>query len=225
MAILRKITEGFMAGLLIAIGGAVYLASDNKVVGAVFFSVALLSICMKGYSLFTGKVGYLPEKHGKEAFSVLFLGLLGNFLATLLFGLLLSAALPNLHTTAAFLCAGKLANQLWWQTLIRAFFCGVLMYLAVSTYRDNKTPLGILFCVPVFILSGFEHSIADMAYFATAREFSPKALLFLLLVLLGNAVGGMLLPALRLLTTPRKKEESADASSCPEEKTEVTAGR
>ncbi len=224
MAVLRKIIEGFMAGLLIAIGGAVYLACENKVVGAVFFSVALLSICMKGYSLFTGKVGYLPEKHGKEEFSVLFLGLLGNFLATLLFGLLLSAALPNLHATAAALAAGKL-GQLWWQTLIRAFFCGVLMYLAVSTYRDNKTPLGILFCVPVFILSGFEHSIADMAYFATAREFSPAALLFLLLVLVGNAVGGMFLPALRLLTAPRKKEESAGAPASSEEKTEVSVGR
>ena len=48
--------------------------------------MALLCICLKGYSLFTGKVGFIPEKHGKEEFSVLLLGLLGNAIGTVLGG-------------------------------------------------------------------------------------------------------------------------------------------
>ena len=72
------------------------------------------------------------------------------------------------------------------------------MYLAVSIYRDNKTPLGILFCIPVFILSGFEHSIADMFYFAASGIVSVKAFAFLWIVILGNSIGGMLLPALKI---------------------------
>ena len=213
MTVLQRITEGLLAGILIAIGGTVYLSCADKVVGAVFFSVALLCICMKGYSLFTGKVGYLPEKHGREELSVLFWGLLGNLLGTVLCGLLLSKTLSAQYGAAVLLTEGKLADQLWWQTLVRAFFCGILMYLAVSIYRENKTPAGIFFCIPVFILSGFEHSIADMFYFAMARNFTLSAALFLLLVLLGNALGGMLPPAMRLAFAKRRGKEPKEADS------------
>ena len=73
------------------------------------------------------------------------------------------------------------------------------MYLAVSVWRDRQTPLGILFCIPVFILSGFEHSIADMFYFAASGIVSAEAFGFIWLVIIGNALGAMLLPALELL--------------------------
>ena len=200
---LKKIASGMAAGICICLGGAVFLAVENRVVGAVLFSVALLSICLKGYALFTGKVGFLPEDHGKEAVETLLLALLGNAVATVLGGWLIRAALPDLGKTALALCTGKLA-QLWWGTLVRGGFCGVLMYLAVSTWRDSKTPLGILFCIPVFILSGFEHSIADIFYFAASGIVSLKAFVFLWLVILGNSIGGMLLPVINGLW--RKKQ-------------------
>ena len=57
---------------------------------------------------------------------------------------------------------------------------------------------GILFCIPVFILSGFEHSIADMFYFSLAGTvFQGRSLLFLLLVVLGNSLGGLFIPCLQ----------------------------
>lgn len=195
---MKKVISGLCAGLLITIGGAVFLACDSRYVGAVMFSVALLCICLKGYSLFTGKVGFIPEKHGKEEFSVLLLGLLGNAIGTVLGGWLIRAGLPGLGAAAETLCAAKLL-QLPGQTFVRALFCGILMYLAVSVYRDQKNVIGILFCIPVFILSGFEHSIADIFYFAASGMVSLKAFGFLWMVILGNSVGGMLLPALQML--------------------------
>ena len=199
---LKKMASGMAAGICICLGGAVFLAVENRVVGAVLFSVALLSICLKGYALFTGKVGFLPEDHGREAVETLLLALLGNAVATVLGGWLIRAALPDLGERAFFLCIGKLA-QPWWGTLVRGGFCGILMYLAVSTWRDSKTPLGILFCIPVFILSGFEHSIADIFYFAASGLVSLRAFLFLWLVILGNALGAVILP---LLTGATRKE-------------------
>lgn len=195
---LKKLLSGVSAGILISIGGAVFLACENRYVGAVFFSVALLCICMKGYSLFTGKIGFIPEKHDGEAWSVLLWGLLGNFIATMLCGLAIRYAVPASGDVAETICAAKLTQAIP-QTFLRACFCGVLMYLAVSIYRDQKTPLAILFCIPVFILSGFEHSIADMFYFAASGAPSGTAALFLVNVLLGNSVGGMLLPCLAML--------------------------
>lgn len=73
------------------------------------------------------------------------------------------------------------------------------MYLAVSTYKEKNTVLGILFCVPVFILSGFEHSIADMFYLGASGIFSLSAALFMLAVVIGNSLGGIFLPALTLI--------------------------
>ena len=46
---LKKILSGVQAGIMISIGGAVFLACDNRYVGAVLFTVALLNICIKGY--------------------------------------------------------------------------------------------------------------------------------------------------------------------------------
>jgi len=51
--------------------------------------------------------------------------------------------------------------------------------------------------VPVFILAGFEHSIADMFYFCAGGQFTLEALVFILVVILGNAVGGIIIPAAR----------------------------
>ena len=187
---LRKIISGFLAGVLVSIGGTVYLSCENKSVGAVLFSVALLCICKKGYSLYTGKIGFIPERHGREDVSVLLFGLLGNILATLLCGFALRYALPAVYENAPLICAAKLSQSAG-STLIRAAFCGILMYLAVCIYRDRENIVGILFCIPVFILSGYEHSVANLFYFA-AGGFSWSAVLYIAIVFVGNTCGSML---------------------------------
>ena len=197
--------NGVMAGILIALGGSVFLACENRVVGAVLFTVALLCICYKGYGLFTGKVGFLPESHDKAGWTVVLTALLGNLIATALCGWAVRAGLPALGEVAATICESKL-TQVWYQTAIRGVFCGILMYLAVSIYRDHKSIAAILFCVPVFILSGFEHSIADVFYFAAAGVVSLEACGFLWIVIFSNAVGGMLLPLLSKLTKEAKSD-------------------
>ncbi len=195
---LKLIIDGIKAGIMIAIGGSVFLACDNRYIGAILFSVALLSICLKGYSLFTGKVGYLPEKHDKEAFKILLCGLLGNIVSTILLGYAVSFANPALHEAAITICEAKLSQEAL-QTFVRAFFCGILMYMAVSTYREKNTLAGIFFCVPVFILSGFEHSIANMFYFGASGIISMESIIYLTVVVAGNSVGGMAMPILNIL--------------------------
>ena len=189
----KNFLSGFAAGILISIGGTVFLSCEIRYIGAILFSVALLCICYKGYSLFTGKIGFIPEKHDKNAFSVLLLGLLGNAAATILCGLAIRYAIPSVGDAAEMICTAKL-DQSFFSALIRGVFCGILMYLAVSIYRDRNTIAGIVFCIPVFILCGFEHSIADMFYFAASGIVSAQAFGYIWLIIFGNAIGGMLLP-------------------------------
>ena len=197
---LKDTISGICAGILILIGCCVYLSCENIYAGAVFFSVALLCICFHGYALFTGRVGYIPEKHDKRTVQALLLALLGNAIATLCLGPIVAYAIPSLTARAVTICTAKLAQTVG-QAFVRAIFCGVLMYLAVSIYRDRKSISAIFFCVPAFILSGFEHSIADMGYFAVSGILSVETFLFLLIVIVGNAIGGMLLPLLQNIGT------------------------
>lgn len=205
--ILKDFIYGFLAGAMISIGCAVYLACQNKYVGAVMFSVALLTICYKGYNLYTGRIGFMVNSHAKDDFHGLLLGLLGNTLAMMAFGALIGLALPNLKETAINVVGAKL-TQSFISALIRAIFCGILMYIAVSLYREKKTIVGIVFCIPVFILSGFEHSIADMGYFAVAGEWSLKGFGYIWTIILGNSIGAMLFPALKLIVKEKKNEQN-----------------
>ena len=192
---LKTCVGSVCAGILISIGGCVYLACDNVYVGATLFSVALLCICYMGYDLFTGKIGYLAENFTLKYAVGLCAMLAGNMITTFLLGLVVRYALPELALRAAELFAKKL-SQNFPKTLIRAAFCGVLMYLAVQIFREKKTPLGILFCIPVFLLSGFEHSVADMFYFGASGQFVSGAAPFLTAAVLGNTVGSLILPLL-----------------------------
>ncbi len=185
------------AGLFIGIGGTVFLSCDNRVVGAILFSVALLSICYLGLFLFTGKIGYIAVQHDKQSVVSVIVTLIGNILGTLTAGLLTGYMKPAVIETARGLCENKLLLLAPMQVVVAGIFCGILMYTAVELFKTNNTPAGIFFCVPVFILAGFEHSIADMYYFFTARMFTGEVLVFLLLVVFGNTIGGMLVPWLK----------------------------
>ena len=197
MSVVKNTFSGLCAGILISIGGAVFLACDNRYVGAVLFTVALLCICLKGFSLYTGRIGFIVELHDKEYFGNLTLGLFGNAVGTVACGYAIRLALPKLGEAAQTLCTGKL-DQTFLQTLIRGIFCGVLMYLAVSIYKEKNNVIGIIFCIPVFILAGFEHSIADLFYFAASGIVSLKAFGFIWTVILGNSIGAVILPVLMM---------------------------
>jgi len=201
----KSILEGLAAGIFIGIGGAVYLSCENKVVGAVLFAVALLSICLLGLQLFTGKVGMIVLSHTKADWISLIGCLIGNLLGTLASSFIVGFARPALRDTAAGLAANKLAIDSVLTIFCAAILCGILMYTAVACYKQKNTISAIFFCVPVFILSGFEHSIADMFYFFLAGSFGLSTWIFLAVVVLGNSVGGMLIPALTTLANSTKK--------------------
>lgn len=55
MKLLPCAVRGVLAGLMISIGGYVYLGCENRVVGAVFFTVGLITITLFGFDLYTGK--------------------------------------------------------------------------------------------------------------------------------------------------------------------------
>jgi formate/nitrite transporter FocA (FNT family) len=85
--------------------------------------------------------------------------------------------------------------------LILAFFCGMLMFTAVDVFKKEHLPaparvVMVFLCVMVFILSGFEHCIANMYYFSIADVWSRETFMLILLMTLGNSIGGNFFAAL-----------------------------
>ena len=194
----RIFLKAAAAGITIGIGGAVYLTLENKVIGAVLFGVGLYTIVLNGLFLYTGKVGYLISAKDKKAYILqLIFTWLGNFAGTALAAAAISATrIRNLRRTAEVICKTKLADTPH-SILILAVFCGILMYVAVDGFREKGNPLILFFCVTVFMLCGFEHCIANMFYFSLAGAWSLRAVIYLLLMTLGNSVGGILLPLVK----------------------------
>ena len=190
---LNTLFLAILGGAAIAIGGTVFLAQDNKVVGAVMFAVGLYTICVHGLNLFTGKVGYLVNREPAYLIDLLIIWI-GNFIGTAGTAfLMLNTRAAGIAEKAAAMCEIKNNDSLL-SLLLLGIYCGVLMYGAVEGYKRCQNPLIIFFCVAVFILAGFEHCIADMFYYAIGGPITANVLLRLIVISLGNAIGGMLIP-------------------------------
>ncbi len=184
--------KALYAGLLIGIAAVAYLSVDNAYFGSLLFSFGLLMIVSSGYYLYTGKVGYWVKE--KNYLGVLGMTLLGNILGTFIIGVFVRLMqLPIIVKTEA-LVELKLENGLI-KVLLLSILCGGMMYLGVEGYRKAKLEtakvLFVLFAVMIFILSKFEHSVANMAYYAIAGAYSIKSLIYLLVMIIGNGLGAM----------------------------------
>ena len=72
------------------------------------------------------------------------------------------------------------------------------MVSKIMSMRSANT--GLFFGVVAFILCGFEHCVANMYFFTVGGAWSLRTLLYVLVMTLGNSVGGLFLPLLRKIT-------------------------
>lgn len=197
---IKTLLYAVMAGICIGLGGTVFLSLESKVLGALFFTVGLFTICTFGFGLYTGKVCYIFENDKKYLADIAIIWL-GNLMGTWLTGWALSMTrIAGISEKAAELCQIKLDDSLV-SIFILAIFCNLLIFIAVDGFKNNPHELGkylaLFFGVMVFILCGFEHCIANMFYFSMAGMWSGEAFGLILINTLGNAVGGWIIPLLR----------------------------
>lgn len=194
---MKTLMKGILAGIAICIGGVIYLTLENHMVGAMLFSIGLFTIYTFELDLFTGKICFIPNKELKflKTVGIVYVG---NFIGTFSIGYILRfTKLSKLVDHTATMVDGKLADTLF-SSFIMAIFCGMLMSIAVIGFKIIRDGVGrylaLILPIMVFILSGFEHSIADMFYISLANAWGMRAFIFLLVVSVGNLIGGMILP-------------------------------
>ncbi len=194
---MKTFIKAVIAGIAISMGGVIYLTLENHVAGSFLFTIGLFTIYTFGFHLFTGKVCYIIEEKPSYLLTVL-LVYIGNFVGTTGIGSVFRhTKLSKLTAHASDIVSLKLSDTLF-STFVMAMMCGVMMCIAVVGFQTIRDGIGKYFAlvlpVMVFILSGYEHSIADMFYFTMAGAWSAKAFLYILVISAGNLTGGCLIP-------------------------------
>ncbi len=216
---------GFFAGMFIGFAGIASTTASAtignpsvaKLIGAVVFPSGMAMVLVAGSELFTGNnliIIALLERKIKlsEMLKNWFFVFIGNFIgAAFVAVMVVYAHLPGLFDGAL---ADKVVSaamirvdQTFVEAFLRGILCNILVCIAVWAAFAAKKVSGKLLMsfwpVMLFVLCGFEHSIADI-YFGvagilTAGEYGIAAqgldwgsFLFrnLLPVTLGNIIGG-----------------------------------
>lgn len=182
--------SAIMAGICIGIAGFGYLV--NSTIGMFLFAFGLAAVVQYKLKLFTGTAGFVADK--SDLLDLLII-LAGNVVGCLCVALLSRCSNFELQTAAETLLDKRLTNGPLNASLL-SIGCGFLMTTAVTFARKSKEFadwLPLLFAVPMFILCGFPHCIADTFYYLCC---SPKKLLsepmFPLLyagIITGNFIG------------------------------------
>ncbi|MGN1295613.1 MAG: formate/nitrite transporter family protein [Bacilli bacterium] len=215
---LKEFINAVLAGFMISFGAMVYLftsAMGLKVLGCFMFATGLLLILLYGYSLVTGKLGYILENKPPYLIDCL-ISYIGNFVGTFLTAGLVTltkffdkdnAAFTNdVMATLESVVESKMNDGVL-SLIILGILCGVMVFFAVNTYKKADMPLArivtVFVTIGLFCICGFEHCVADMFYFSLycfTHGFAKFGMLLgkLMYVTLGNIIGCMLIPAIRL---------------------------
>ncbi|MBO4755501.1 MAG: formate/nitrite transporter family protein [Bacteroidales bacterium] len=170
-----------LAGILIGLGAYGFLALGG-IPGAVIFAFGLVGVVLSGSLLYTGKAGVMTD------IGALTMIWLFNVLACVVIGLLVVSIGGEPQERAQAVVDGRLAQGPW-RSFLRAIGCGLIIDLSVWLYRKSNSLVPILFGVPLFIVCGFYHSIADVVYLVAAWKWSPAILWYYPVIVIGNYVG------------------------------------
>ena len=173
--------QSLFAGLLIGLGGAGFLALGG-IPGAVIFAFGLVGVVLSGTLLYTGKAGVIND------IPLLVRIWLFNVVGCILIGLLLASLGGESVERAQTVVAGRFAQGPW-RSFLRAVGCGLIIDISVWLYREKGSIVPVLFGVPLFIVCGFYHSIADVVYLVAAFKWDNAILWYYPAIVLGNYVG------------------------------------
>ena len=190
---IKLFRSAVFAGIAIGTAGFGFLASGlqasyGSLVGAVLFSFGLLTVVGYKLKLYTGTAGFIK----KNEIGDLFLILLGNIIGCLCIALLTRMSPLDIQSAAQKVLEVRMGNGTLRCGLL-AIGCGFIMTTAVQFARQGQY-LPLLFGVPLFIVCGFPHCVADAFYFLCVPFAFIKAHFWAVIglyicLVLGNLVG------------------------------------
>ena len=176
--------ESILSGILIGLGSAGYLALGG-ILGSVIFAFGLIGVVIFGIPLYTGKAGVLKIDESWTLVRIWF----WNVIGCIIVGLLIKYAGSDTSITNAITIVDGRFEAGWLKAMLRSIGCGLIIDLSVYQFRKSGSLIPILFGVPLFILCGFYHSIADVVYLTVSWRWNPEIYWYYPTIFLGNYVG------------------------------------
>ena len=188
--------HAIFAGVCISFGGTAFLKSSASFpeiggfIGAVLFAFGLIVVVHNKHVLYTGTAGFVTKK----TWQMVPISIIGNLVGCVLFGLIVRYVHPPLTEVADGIINTRLGNGLFKNCLL-AILCGFIMTEAVYHSKFNgERYLPLVFGVPLFIVCGFAHSIADIFYYAMGStelllENASQIFCIWVSTLVGNFIG------------------------------------
>ena len=173
--------QSIMAGILIGLGACGFLALGG-LTGAIIFAFGLIGVVLTGIPLYTGRAGVMTSIPG--IIKVWW----WNVVGAMAVGLVVAAIGGSMAESAYNTVAAHVAQGPW-RGFLRAVGCGLVIDLSVWFYRSSKSLVPVLFGIPLFIVCGFYHSIADVVYIFGAWKWDIDLLWFYPVIVIGNYVG------------------------------------
>ena len=191
---IRLLRSSIFAGIAIGTAGFGFLASGvqseayGSLVGAVLFSFGLLTVVGYGLKLYTGTAGFIR----KNEVGTLSMILLGNIIGCLCVALLSRVSPLAIQDAAQNILELRLRTGALRCGLL-GIGCGFIMTTAVHFAR-KKQYMPLLFGVPLFIVCGFTHCVADAFYYLCVPLAFWKAnflsiIAVYICIVLGNLIG------------------------------------
>ena len=190
---LKSVLLQIWCGFLISLGFIAYLivgSTIHPLIGAILFAFGLISIvCTGQLNLYTGWVGYCDFRNVHDwvkLISMLVFNVLGSILGLFLFA---AASFDDFLSISIIL--EYRANLPLHSILVRSILTGIIMHVCVWSARKKSTYIPILLGVPLFILCGLPHCIADAFYYPmSAVCFEDISILVPWLIsIVGNTIG------------------------------------
>ena len=196
---------------ILVMAGALDNFAGIKILQGISFAAALSLVVFAGAELFTGNVfvmtAGIAQKTVKPLDGVLLCAYcyLGNLAGSVLIAALFlgTGYLQGPVLEAAHAAIYSKTNPLFWELFVRGILCNVLVCAAVwCMYRlqnEGSKLVMIFWCIYLFVVCGFEHSIANMTLFSMETLSGVKVLTFsgmlvnLGAVTAGNTLGGIAL--------------------------------
>lgn len=173
-----------LSGILIGLGAAGYLAVGG-IPGAIIFAFGLIGVVIFEAPLYTGKAGVLKLNESWTLIRIWF----WNVMGCILIGLLVKYAGSDTSITSAMAIVDSRFEAGWIKSLLRSIGCGLIIDLSVYQFRKSGSLIPILFGVPLFILCGFYHSIADVVYLTASWRWNPEICWYYPVIVIGNYIG------------------------------------
>ena len=173
-----------LSGILIGLGSAGYLAVGG-IPGSVIFAFGLIGVVIFEAPLYTGKAGVLKPDESWTLVRIWF----WNVIGCILIGLLVKYAGSNTSIANAMTIVDGRFEAGWVKSLLRSIGCGMIIDLSVYQFRKSGSLIPILFGVPLFIICGFYHSIADVVYLTVSWRWNPEICWYYPVIVIGNYIG------------------------------------